>query len=449
MANRILPKELKDWSKIDKNDPFFHGIDLSREENFGIHSYSGNLWTAGFAGVGRLYGTNGRTLATQGKEHVVIINSQYQADPWIMLEKVMTDEEYDDYVEELEKDGKYLFKIFYDQPVVQLAQNQSCDADILYALSFINLCYSLCKKGIKKKMVHKEENLTAKIRGRIDVRKNIRSNTAKGRNDRFYCKYINFSADSIENRILKAALMRCKKVIEQKFEMDTEIIARLYYCMNSLRNVKTAAIRNRDFNHVNTAGLYSYYKPLIRQAKCILGQKYFSYTAEDGRSVTGSVYTIPYMINMETVFEFYVRTVFREIIDENRFYLEKYSKRIFLEDGISKKEDVKSGIHLMPYCIPDVIICDKKTRQPVMVFDAKYKQDGRPDRKDSHQLLSYVLLLGAGKCGFVLPGQQTLLKDMRGGDFLKLNSPLIPELHYYEVILGNHVITTEIKKVFS
>lgn len=448
MANRILPKEFEDWSKIDRNDPFFHGVDTSKEENFGIHAYNGSLWTSGFVGVGRLYGANGRPLTTQGKEHVVVINSQYHMDPWIMLEKVMTDDEYDDYVEELAKDGKYLFKIFYDQPIVQLTQNQNCDADILYALSFINLCYSLCKKGIKKKMIHHEENLTAKVRGRIDLQKNIRKNTGKGRNDRFYCKYIDFSADTTENRILKAALMRCKKVIEQKFEMDAEIIGRLYYCMNSLRSVKLVTIRNKDFNNVNTTGLYSYYKPLIKQAKCILGQKYFSYTAEDGRSVTRSVYTIPYMINMETVFEFYVRTVFREIIDENRFYLEKYSKRIYLEEGVTKNEDVKNEIHLIPYCIPDIIISDKVTHQPVIVLDAKYKQDDRPFRSDSHQLLSYVLLLGVDKCGFVLPGQQTLLKDMRGNDFLKLKSPLIQELKYYELILGNDIISREIKKIF-
>ena len=447
MSNRIITMGLEDWSKLDRSDPFFHGLDLSREENFSIHAYNGNLWTSGFVGVGRLYGVNGCPLRTQGKERVVVINSKFHIDPWIMLEKVITDEEYDDYIEELEKDGKYLFKIFYDQPVVQLTQNQNCDADILYALSFINLCYSLCKKGIKKKMMHNEENLTAKVRGRIDIQKNIRKNTSNGRNDRFYCKYIDFSTDTIENRILKATLIRCKKVIEQKFEMNSEIVGRLYYCMNSLRSVKLVAIRNKDFNNVNTTGLYSYYKPLIKQAKCILRQKYLSYISEDGKSVTKSVYTIPFMINMETVFEFYTRTVFKEIIDKSRFYLEKYSKRLYLENGVTKNEDVKNGVHLMPYCIPDIIICDRITHNPIMVLDAKYKQDDRPNRNDSHQLLSYALILGVDKCGFVLPGQQTILKDMRENDFLKLNSPLIQELKYYELILGNNIVETEIEKI--
>lgn len=447
MSNRIITMELEDWSKLDKTDPFFYGADWSRNENFGIHTYNGNLWTSGFVGVGRLFGTNGSPLTTHGKEHVVIINSKYQMDPWILLEKVMTDEEYNDYIEELEKNGKYLFKIFYNQPVIQLTQNQNCESDILYALSFINFCYSLCKKGIKRKLIHKEENLTAKVRGRIDIQKNIRKNASNGRNDRFYCKYIDFSMDTIENRILKSALTKCKKIIERKFEMNSKIVGRLYYCMNALSSVKSVPIRNKDFNNVNVTGLYSYYKPLIKLAKCIIGQKYYSYTTDDGNTVINSMYTVPFMINMETVFEFYTRTIFKENIDKNRFYLEKYSKHIYLENGVCSNEDVLTGIHLMPYCIPDIIICDKITHQPFLILDAKYKQDDRPVREDSHQLLTYVLMSGVNKCGFVLPAAQTHLKEMRGNSFLILNSPLFHELKYYELFLGNGIVKTEIDKI--
>lgn len=447
MADKIIPRELEDWSQIDKNDSFFAGLDTSRGENFGIHVYNGNLWTSGYVGVGRLFGTNGRPLVTHGKEHVVVINSQYKMDFWLMLEKVMTDDEYDDYLAELENDGKYLFKIFYDQPVIRLTQDQNCDADILYALSFVNLCYSLCKKGIKRKMIHKEENFTSKVRGKIDIQNNIRKNTCNGRNDRFCCKYIDFTADTIENRILKAALVRCKNIIEQKFKMDSAIVGRLYYCMNALRSVKLVPIRNRDFNGVSVKGLYTYYKPLIQQAKCILSQKYLSYIAEDGQTVSRSVYTIPYMINMEAVFEFYVRAVFHENLDADKYYLAKYSERIFLQKGITFNENSQKGIHLISYCIPDIIICDRNTKKPVMVLDVKYKKDDRPERSDSHQLLSYVLLTGVEKCGFVLPGEQTMLKQMGNNDYMELTTPLVQHLKYYELILGNTIDSAVIQKL--
>ena len=449
MASKIISRDLKDWSQVDKTDSFFVGIDVSRDENFGIHSFSGNLWTSGYIGVGRLYGINGKPLTTCGKEHVVVINSKYGMDPWKMLEKVMTDEEYEDYISELEKDKKYLFKVFYDQPVIRLNQDHQCNADILYALSFINSCYLLCKKGVKKKMIHHEENFKAKVRGRIDVQKNIRSNTVRGRNDRFYCKYIDFTADTIENRILKATLIRCKRTIEKKFEMSSEIMSRLHYCMNMLREVRTVNIKGKDFNGVVSTGLYIYYKPLIKQAKSILSQKYMSYKADDGLVVNKSVFTVPYMINMESVFEFYVRIVLREFLNRYPQYcIEKYSAHLYTESKIKRDEDTLRGIHLMPYCIPDVIICDKTTKKPVVVLDAKYKRDDESSRNDSHQLLSYVLLTGVKKCGFVFPGTVTSLKTMRGNNKLDLESPLLSPLNYYELILGNMIDDKEIEKIF-
>ncbi len=449
MANRIIPKELTDWSELNKHDPFFNNLDLSNEKNFGIHQYNGQLWTSGYVGIGRLYSKNGRVINSSGKEHVAIIRSQYHLDPWVMLEKVMTDDEYEDYIKELEDDGKYLFKVFYDQPVIKLNQDQNCDSDILYALSFINQAYLLCKKGIKNKMVRHEENFVCKIRGRIDVKSNIRKNTCNGRNDRFYCKYIDFTIDTIENRILKATLTKCKRTIEDKFEMSSEIMKRLFFCMNALKSVKTVQISSRDFNNANTSGLYIYYKPLLKLAKAILGQKYKTYIADDGNSVSKSVYTIPYMINMEAVFEFYVRTVIRKSIDSSRFYLDDYSKRLYLQKGVTDVGASRTGIHLMSYCIPDIIIREVGTNKPVVVMDAKYKKDDKPVRADSHQLLSYVLLTGAEKCGFILPGMTTAVKSMGNSDYLELSTPLINSLKYFELLLGEIVVSREIEKILN
>lgn len=448
MANKIICRDLNDWSDLDGTDPFFAGLDISNEKNFGIHTYNGKLCTSGYVGVGRIYGMNGRPLRTNGKEHVAIISSKYHMDPWVMLEKVMTDDEYDDYVKELEDNKKYLFRIFYDQPVIKLDQDQSNNADILYALSFITQCYGLCKKGIKKSLIRQEENYVCKIRGRIDVKNNIRKNASKGRNDRFYCKYIDFTTDTIENRILKATLVRCKKILEQKFEIKSEIMSRLFYCMNSFKGVKSVTIKDKDFNNASTTGLYIYYKPLIKQARAILCRKYQSYLATDGNSVSKSVYVIPYMINMETVFEFYVRTVLRKNIDDSKYYIEKYSKKIFIQKGVTVQGAARSGIHLMQYCIPDVIICDKNTDEPVIVLDAKYKRNDVSDRADSHQLLSYALLTGADKCGFVMPDQQTRVKQMGVQDFIEIETPLAQSLKYYELLIGNVIDSNEINKLF-
>lgn len=100
----------------------------------------------------------------------------------------------------------------------------------------------------------------------------------------------------------------------------------------------------------------------------------------------------------------------------------------------------------LSFCIPDIIIYDEE--KPVAVIDAKYKMSGRPDRSDSHQLLAYVLLTGANRCGFILPGQKTEVKEMvsSGDNYL----PLAPHLlRYYELLLGSNSDSEELKKVLQ
>lgn len=450
MNTKIILREFNDWTQIDKKDEFWENIGLSRPDiNFGIHEYNGELWTSGYVGVGRVFDKKLNSIETKGKEHVVMIKSQYGIDPWKMLEKVMTDSEYNSYCEEMIINKKNLFYIFYDQPLLKLEQDQNNESEILLALSFINACYSLCKKGIKKKMIYQEENYNAKIRGKIDIKKNIRFNTSHGRNDRFYCKYIDFTTDNIENRILKATLYKCKKIVEDKFELSNEIVQRVYYCLNSFRKVEKVRIKTKDFKRVSVSGLYIYYKPLLRQAKLILRQKYYTYKAKDGNIIRKSIYTIPYMINMETVFEFYVRTVFKDILKDTNLKIDSFSKKVFLEKSITKKVDTKKGIHLMPYCIPDILVRDSVSGEVIAVLDAKYKSHSRAIRQDSLQLLSYVLLTGSKRCGFVFPGEKTEIKKLRKEKNMFLNTPLISELKYYELILGNIYNIKEIEKIFS
>lgn len=445
MPRDIIPHELKDWSAIPENEDIWNQLDLSTpERNFGIHKYNDHIWTSGYVGVGRLYNKRQIPICTDGKEHIAIISSQYGMSPWEMLEVVMADDEYESYLSELEND-EFLFKVFYDQPLIRLAQDSQNNGDLLYAISFINACYSLCKKGLKKTLYRKEANYQSKVRGKINVKKNIRENTCRGRNDRFYCTYLDFTEDNIENRILKATLEKCKVILRMRFKQTPEFLQQISFCQNALRHVKLINVKDSDFNTVSASGLYMYYRPLLIQARCIHSQKFYSYTADNGKIITRSVYTVPYMINMEKLFEFYARAILKKAIDNTIYYVESYSKKLFLQHGISSVDKAEHGIHLMSYCIPDILICSRKTNQPVFVLDAKYKAHTRAIRTDSHQLLAYVLLTGVKKCGFIFPGNNTYIKTMSSGkNYLNIANG---DVNYYELILGNDHVSTEVQKL--
>lgn len=146
------------------------------------------------------------------------------------------------------------------------------------------------------------------------------------------------------------------------------------------------------------------------------------------------------MINMERLFEFYARTVIKRALEGSQYYLDSYSKHIFLQSGVTRAAEAERNIHLMPFCIPDILICKKEDLCPVFVMDAKYKSHVRSARSDTHQLLAYVLLTKVKRCGFVFPGETTTVKTMSSGtDRLTLATD---DLRYYELLLGNDDLPT-------
>ena len=445
MSKGIILHNIRDWSKIDEREGFWGKVDLLNPNiNFGIHRYNNALWTSGQVGVGRLFDRDNMPIQDNGKDHILVVTSSYNLNPWLMLESVLLDDEYDEYVAEIEKDGRYLFRIFYDQPVIRLPHGFGDDAETLFALSFVSSCYALCKKGLKKSLIHNVDNFTAKLRGKIDVSRNIKYNSAKGRSDRFYCRYIDFTEDNLENRIIKAALIKCKEIIRRRFQENTSIRKKEVFCLNSLKHVKEVSITNSDFNSAEVSGLYSYYKPVLQQARAILGFKFQSYSNVPSVTEARSVYRIPYVINMETLFEYYARTVLKQTFSEDCYRIEKYSKKLFLQSGVNVPEAAERGIHLMPFCIPDIIVLRDET--PALVIDAKYKASGRPDRADSHQLLAYVLLTGVDRCAFILPNTVTKIREMEttGDQFLTLSSQ---NVRYYEMLLGHDYDSEALKSI--
>lgn len=436
MKNDIVIHQIKDWSALDASEDCWKNVDFSRpEDNFGIHLHNGKLYSGGYVGVGRLTGINGSYIKTTEKDEIVISDSRFDMNPWQMLETIMSDDEYSDYFADTQRE-KPLFKIFYDQPVIKLPQGADKNEDILHSLSFVFSCYDLCRKGLKKNMVYLEGNYSSKVRGKIDIYHNIRVNTSKGRNDRFYCRYIDFTEDNIENRILKCTLIKCSNILKKRFCNSSVLSRRIAFSMNSLRHVKTVQVEAADFLDIDVSGFYMYYKNVLQQAKLILSKKYYSYKNDQGQVMSRSVITVPFVINMEKLFEFYARSVLRRSIDHSKYFIEEYSKRIFIQACSAKPDSECEKIHLIDYVIPDIIIRKVEDGSVAAVIDAKYKACLPCDREDTHQLLAYVLLTGSKKCGFIFPGKNSELKIMKTTK--KPELPLIVDsLNYFEFFLCN------------
>lgn len=450
MDQEFSYREITDWSLLSENDMFWSDIAVSTNEvNFGIHKYQGNLYSSGYVGIGRLVGTNGQFVHINGIEKILIVKPSYDVDPWKMLERVMLDEEYPLYAEEMKKKGKSLYRVFYEQKPIRILQDEEDGSEVLTALSFIHICYSLCRKKMKSNIIYVEENFNAKIRGKIVTNKNLRKNIMKGHIEKFYCKYGVFTIDTIENRILKAALHRAEKILYAKYGTDSTLSSKIHFCKVAFKHVKTSTIKKSDFRTVKTNGLYTYYKPAIQQAKYLIFKKNYKYKKDDSRS-KNYIYVTPYTINMESLFEFYVRSVLKEFLSKNSLYeLEKYSTHIFTQKNKDLMKVEEEKIHIIPYCIPDIIIKEKINGNYVAVLDVKYKKSTRTSREDTHQLLSYVLLTGAEKCGFIFPCERKSDSSTEIIENTYIDSPLFNKLSYYELFIGEKININIIDKILE
>lgn len=290
-----------------------------------------------------------------------------------------------------------------------------CDSrggELLASISFVKECEQICKKRLRREMSFNEANFNGRVVGNLQVSKHIKSNVAQAREDRIFCRYPVFSIDTLENRILKAALKKAQSVFREN-NIQIVDIGRMYsYCENALKEVRTVPITKSDFNRVNLTGFNSYYKNVIELAKTVLLKNGINALSDStGETIK---YVIPYSINMETLFEFYVRASLKESIKalpETGIVLDEY--RAPKKNPLTTLKNSDSKAYLMQHYVPDIALIDTSGEEAkyVAVFDVKYQSSltgvyANTRRHNSHQLIFYTLLLNVDKCGFIFPNKE-------------------------------------------
>ena len=129
--------------------------------------------------------------------------------------------------------------------------------------------------------------------------------------------------------------------------------------------------------------------------------------------IDGVKMVIPYTINMEKLFEFYVRSQIKEYLNRNGnlgFRLDDYRTNRNNPLKVLKTESEIKNIYIMQNYLPDIAIYRDGDggKKYVAVFDVKYQYSTSKAvystvRDNSHQLLFYALLLNVTTCGFIFP----------------------------------------------
>lgn len=261
-----------------------------------------------------------------------------------------------------------LCEIDFNKPSIAIHQSQDILTPFLL-IQYLNVLKKIVQKGLKKSYYPITENLNAKVKGKILVGETIRKNHFKSKMFSSYCQYNEFGINSLENKILKKALLFSISAVQSIVGVDTSSISNLINYVNPGFSNVESNVNVRMIKNTKSNALYKEYDVAIKLAKVIL--KKYGYNISNTKATL--VKTPPFWIDMSKLFELYV-----------------YAK---LKERFNKHNEVTYH-KKFNYLEPDFIVktTDGKTR---MVVDAKYKpryEKGRISTDDVRQISGYARL---------------------------------------------------------
>lgn len=262
-------------------------------------------------------------------------------------------------------------ELFYVNPnarPIEIPTKDFNDLEPLIIAIFVNNVKMLIKSGLKKDYVNIEDNLTSKMKGRILMSQHVKKNVSQMRPDKTYCKYQEYSIDCIENRLLKCALLHCRKFINNLHGYNGNTLQReIDWCLPALQQV-TPNISRTEIRKVRINPIFKQYKRTIPIAKMILNKESNLIDHNNCDSQNEKQFVPPFTIDMSLLFERYVYHLLHEAYGSQiKFQIESKHKG-----------------NIMDFCKTDEHI----------VIDSKYKPSWNNDidHENVRQLSGYARL---------------------------------------------------------
>lgn len=225
------------------------------------------------------------------------INDKY-VDFYAMLDEVLQHPKVNKHLDDC-------YKIYDNQPKVSVDKEFSDLANLFLLLHFLRLVKTISRQGLKKGYIKKTENLNAKIKGKILVNETIRHNHFKGRQDKTYCQYQEFSTNCIENQIIATTLDNISPFVYQSG--NKALINLLNQNKATFRNIDRIKLSPRTFTRMKISNFFRNYKKTIELAR----QIYHNHVP--ALSAHKSEFDIfPFYINMPELFERYCEVKLRK-----------------------------------------------------------------------------------------------------------------------------------------
>jgi 5-methylcytosine-specific restriction endonuclease McrBC regulatory subunit McrC len=199
-----------------------------------------------------------------------------------------------------------IYQIDFNQPKIELDSNKF-EITPLLIIHFLQVMKAIVRKGLKKSYYPIEQNLNAKVKGKINIGKTLKHNIFKGQNHKTVCHYQEFGINCAENRLLKKALKFVQSYLAKSdIKTDDKLKQTLAYCLAPFELVSDN-IEIREMKSFKNNAFFKDYAVAIKLAKMILKRFAYNLQNTDTKNLTP-----PFWIDMSLLFEKYVYALLLE-----------------------------------------------------------------------------------------------------------------------------------------
>lgn len=219
-----------------------------------------------------------------------------------------------------------LVTIDFHRPTIKINQSQDILSPFLIA-QFLQLLKQIVRKGLKKSYYMVTENLNARVKGKVMVTTNVKTNTVVGRNTHTVCQYQVFGMNCDENKILKKAFQFSRSVVDRyESGINMHVLQNVISYINPAFEQVTDDIDIYRIKQFKPNPVYKEYEHAIKLALLIL--KRFSYTITHAEDQL--IQTPPFWIDMSKLFELYTFSLLRKVFPgagEVRYHIAKIQRQ--------------------------------------------------------------------------------------------------------------------------
>jgi 5-methylcytosine-specific restriction enzyme subunit McrC len=308
-----------------------------------VHIYESNkIWHAKlsyFVGVDWI--SEGKAIYVAPK----LNNDSQETNVLQMLFAALANPDLSDHVDDL-------FEVKWDKEPIAIFQKQDLLTPLL-AILFLRVVQGIVRKGLRKSYYTVDENLAAKIKGKVLVGQTLKQNLLKNKPIYSFCRYSEFGLNNVENRLLKKALTFVQRYLPSLSDFGAaSYTQQLINYINPAFETVSSDIDVGDVKHGHFNAFYKDYEEGIHLAKLILRRFGYNISSIKQQAIVKSP---PFWIDMSKLFELYVLGLLRA------------SKQIIAYQ-------VQGHYGQPDYLLPALR----------MIADAKYKQDYAQEFSRSH-----------------------------------------------------------------